>query len=294
MSVTAQMKTFLDRSLAFGHKPRSTWKPGLAVSVSAGLGESGVVQYLASTLRIFGAFSAGTFTAMAAGPGEFVGKEAVEARSQDLARDLARAIKEKRRYPATEMDLRYYHFMGNLVKTHKDTVMKDDYAHWQTQGLFEGFEHYIQQDTAQVPFNREARDAWIKQMIRDHKEKKSGERPNKREPSQGPHSAETCRELLEIMPKGFNASAAEGLSAIYQFEVSGDETFVAQLRIAEGTCTYENGPAHEPDVVIKTPARVWLSIARGELDGQQAFMNGQYKVDGDLGLLMRLRSLFSG
>ena len=33
-SVTAQMKTFLDRSLAYGHKPRSAWKPGLAVCVS--------------------------------------------------------------------------------------------------------------------------------------------------------------------------------------------------------------------------------------------------------------------
>ena len=38
LSVTAQMKAFLDRSLGYGHKPLSTWKPGLAVCVSAGLG----------------------------------------------------------------------------------------------------------------------------------------------------------------------------------------------------------------------------------------------------------------
>jgi multimeric flavodoxin WrbA len=31
--VTAQMKTFIDRSLAFGHKPRGASKPGLAVFV---------------------------------------------------------------------------------------------------------------------------------------------------------------------------------------------------------------------------------------------------------------------
>ena len=36
-NVTAQMKTFLDRSLPLGHKPREFWKPGLAVSVSAGM-----------------------------------------------------------------------------------------------------------------------------------------------------------------------------------------------------------------------------------------------------------------
>ena len=33
-NVTAQMKTFLDRSLGYGHRPRGDWKPGLALSVS--------------------------------------------------------------------------------------------------------------------------------------------------------------------------------------------------------------------------------------------------------------------
>jgi putative sterol carrier protein len=45
-------------------------------------------------------------------------------------------------------------------------------------------------------------------------------------------------------------------------------------------------------VVIKTPADVWLAVAKGEMDGQQAFMNGRYKVEGDLSLLLKLRALF--
>jgi putative sterol carrier protein len=45
-------------------------------------------------------------------------------------------------------------------------------------------------------------------------------------------------------------------------------------------------------VVIKTPADVWLAIAKGEIDGQQAFMSGKYKVEGDLFLLMKLSQLF--
>jgi hypothetical protein len=118
------MKTFLDRSLALGHKPRPAWKPGLAISVSAGLGETDVASYLAFWLRTFGAFSVGTLTAMALAPGGFWGKEAVEARAADLARDLARAIKENRRYPAPDRDLRFYQFMRSLVESNKDTVMK--------------------------------------------------------------------------------------------------------------------------------------------------------------------------
>jgi putative sterol carrier protein len=45
---------------------------------------------------------------------------------------------------------------------------------------------------------------------------------------------------------------------------------------------------------VKTPADIWLAISKGELDGQQAFMNGQYKAEGDFRLLSKLRLLFSG
>jgi putative sterol carrier protein len=45
-------------------------------------------------------------------------------------------------------------------------------------------------------------------------------------------------------------------------------------------------------VVIQTPGAVWLAIAGGELDGQQAFMEGRYQVEGNVALLMKLRGLF--
>jgi putative sterol carrier protein len=95
------------------------------------------------------------------------------------------------------------------------------------------------------------------------------------------------------MPLGFNADAAEDLETVYQFEVNGSERFVAHLRIANGACIYGDGPVEDPGVIIKTPADVWLAIASGDLDGQQAFMGGKYTVEGDLSLLMRLKQLFS-
>jgi len=295
MHVTAQMKTFIDRCLAFGHKPRPTWKPGLAICVSAGLAETQVVQYLAAVLRPFGAFPVGTFTAIATSIGEFLGKESVEARAMDLAVDLARAIKEKRRYPVTDEDLRFYLFMGDLVKRHKDTIMKHDHKHWVEHGLYDGFESYVHQKTAEVSFDSKVRDAWIKGMIAEHKKKKfkKGAEVKKGQVSAaGPKAAKSCMELLRMMPLGFRPAAAAGLSAVYQFKVSGSEDFVAHLKIEDGKCTFHEGPADSPGVVIKTPADVWLAIARGEMDGQQAFMSGKYKVEGDLSLLMKLRQLF--
>jgi putative sterol carrier protein len=47
-----------------------------------------------------------------------------------------------------------------------------------------------------------------------------------------------------------------------------------------------------PTLTIKTPSEVWLAVANKEIDGQQAFMEGKYTAQGDMGLLMRMRSLF--
>jgi multimeric flavodoxin WrbA/putative sterol carrier protein len=294
LHVTGQMKTFLDRSLTYGHKPRATWKPGLAISVSAGQGETQTADYLAGLLRVYGAFAIGKFTAMATGPGEFIGREAVAARADDLARDLARAIKEKRQWPASDMDLRFYHFMGDLVQTHKDTIMKHDFKHWQALGLFDGFENYIQQTADKGRHSPEMQDAWIKELIAAHKKKK-GQKVSAQQPPpvNGPQAANTCAELLQMMPLGFNAAMSDGIEAIYQFEISGTENLTAHLEITGDRCAYHDGPADNPGIIIKSPADIWLAIAKGELDGQQAFMSGQYTAEGDLSLLIKMGSMFT-
>jgi putative sterol carrier protein len=186
--------------------------------------------------------------------------------------------------------------MGDLVKNHKDTVMQHDFKHWQTQGLFDGFEKYIQQTTHKPPYNPQVRDAWIKELIAQHKKKKKGKKSGAQpQPAdRGPQKAKNCAELLQMMPLGFNKTESNGLEAIYQFEISGEENFTAHLKISKGTCTYHEGPAENPDITVKSPAEVWLAISKGELDGQQAFMSERYQVEGDLSLLMKLRSLFSG
>jgi len=289
--VTGQFKTFLDRSLGLGHRPRGAWKPGLAVCVSAGWGETEVAQYLDLTLRIFGAFAVGHFTAIAVGAGQFMGKELVMARAVDLARDLARAVKEKRRYPATDKDLDYWHFMGGLIKDNRD-FMKADYEHWQKLGLLDSFEAYIGQTWDRPTRDPAMREAWIKGLMERQRESSSQVEAAPTPPPQ-PRQFATLRELLEAMPQALNTEAAKGLTATYQMEVSGSENFVAHIRIDKQRAVFQEGPADRPDVVIRTPADVWLAVSRGELDGARAFMTGKYKVKGNVSLLMKLKNLFS-
>lgn len=287
-NVTAQMKTFLDRSLGYGHRPRRNWIPGLALSVSAGHGESWVADYLGRVMRAFGAFPVGKLTAIAVGPGEFLGREAVEARAADLARDLTRAVKEKRRYPATDQDLLYWQFMSNLIKENRD-FMAADYEHWQETGLFKNFETYVGQTRSRQIPDMQVHTPKARVRQKAAVAPAPAPPPPPESPAASPNDA---RELLKMMPGALNPAAAAGLTAIYQFEVSGSENFTAHLVIDGGKATYHDGPAEHPSIIIKTPAEVWLAISRGELDGTQAFLGGQFRIKGDLGLLIKLKTLF--
>ncbi len=292
--VTAQMKTFLDRSLAFGHKLRRVTKPGLAITVSAGLADTATAHYLEGMLRMYGAYPLNSLVAIATNPGGFLGKETVEARAQDLARELARAIKEKKRYPVTGDDLGFYLFMRDLV-TREKAFMRDDYEYWQKLGLFEGFEAYAWQNYTIPPYDPVLRNEWIKGLIKGEAGREKGSKtiPAAAAAPDGPAAARSCHELLTMMPRGFRGDAVPGLEAVYQFDISGTETFNAYLEIADGHCTFREGSHSKPGVVIKAPAEVWLAIARGEMDGQGAFMEGKYRVEGNLGLLLKLKVLFS-
>ena len=88
------------------------------------------------------------------------------------------------------------------------------------------------------------------------------------------------------MANAFNAVAARNLSAIIGFIVSGSETFETYLNIHGGICTHEDKPSRKPDLIIRTPAEVWLAISRGQLNGQEAFMHKAYTAEGNFALLI--------
>jgi len=174
--------------------------------------------------------------------------------------------------------------------------MADDYAHWERLGLFGGFESYVQQEKEDTSFDPEIRRAWIQEMIARHKAKREGGATEVRKaaPAATAGQPANCRELLKMMPLGFDPEAARAVEAVYQFDVTGKDAFQAYLKISGGTCRYCEGAADAPGVVIRTPGEVWMAIAKGDLDGQHAFIRGDYTAEGDLSLLIQLRTLFPG
>ncbi len=105
---------------------------------------------------------------------------------------------------------------------------------------------------------------------------------------------ESAREAVFRMPDFLNKEAAGDLSAIIGFVVTGPDAFNAYLHIRNGVCAIAEVPEGKPDLIIRTPGDVWLGISRGDISGQDAFMQKAYLAEGNLGLLMNLKRLFSG
>jgi multimeric flavodoxin WrbA/putative sterol carrier protein len=103
----------------------------------------------------------------------------------------------------------------------------------------------------------------------------------------------TIRDLFAGMAMDLNPQEAGDLEAIVQFKVTGDDPGVYYLDIANGHCTAYAGEHPQPNLTINTPSHVWMAVSRGEMDGAMAIMTGKYSIEGNMGLLMRFRKLFS-
>ena len=108
----------------------------------------------------------------------------------------------------------------------------------------------------------------------------------------GPHPPETVEAAILGMPLIFDSDAATGAEATIQFRARGEGGGDFWVRVAGGACESSEGVAASPDLTIDTPSSVWLRVARGELDGAQALLDGQYSIEGDGVILTRFGEWF--
>jgi len=102
----------------------------------------------------------------------------------------------------------------------------------------------------------------------------------------------TAKELILRMPMGFHAEAAGDLKAEIQFDLSGEGGGKMVLSISEGKCSFREGDSSSPTLTIRSPADVWMKIARQEINRAQALMDGLYEVERDMNFLMNMGNLF--
>ena len=106
--------------------------------------------------------------------------------------------------------------------------------------------------------------------------------------------AETCEESFKEMHKSFKPDVAGALNATYLFDISGTKGGKWTLCIQNGQCELNPGVKGNPSVTISISDQDWLAIHKGSLNSQMAFMMGKLRVAGDMGLAMKLQSIFPG
>jgi len=102
----------------------------------------------------------------------------------------------------------------------------------------------------------------------------------------------TVTELFETMPDRLNREAASGVNKTLQWNITGEESGVWALQIADGTGQLIPGGVEKPDTTFTTSGKVWIAIAEGKQDPMKAFMTGKLKVAGDMMLAMKVPQFF--
>ncbi|GAC1460541.1 MAG: SCP2 sterol-binding domain-containing protein [Ktedonobacterales bacterium] len=91
----------------------------------------------------------------------------------------------------------------------------------------------------------------------------------------------------------FLPEKAAGVDKTAQFDFTGREAGTWTLVVRDGTCTYHEGPATQPNATITVDSDDWLKILRGDLNPVTAFMGGKLKIAGDMGLMMQFQGWFA-
>lgn len=99
-------------------------------------------------------------------------------------------------------------------------------------------------------------------------------------------------EAINYMEERFNADAAAGVDAIFQFDVSGDNGGQYWLKVADKQVEAFEGKHDAPTITIRATDENLLMMLNGDLQPMAAFMQGKVKVDGQMALAMKLQGMF--
>jgi len=99
--------------------------------------------------------------------------------------------------------------------------------------------------------------------------------------------------IFEQMPEKFNSDKAAGVTVTYQFDLSADDSGKWFAKIVNGELTVGEGEDPDADVSVIISGANWMKIAEGALNSQMAFMTGKLKIKGDMGMAMKLQTLFN-
>lgn len=83
-----------------------------------------------------------------------------------------------------------------------------------------------------------------------------------------------------------------GLDVTYQFVLDGPNGGEWWIRASSGTGQTGSGRLEKADVTVFTSDEVFVALATGAMEGQEALFTGKLRVEGDAPMAMYLRQVF--
>jgi putative sterol carrier protein len=102
----------------------------------------------------------------------------------------------------------------------------------------------------------------------------------------------SVKEYFDTIGNRFVASAAKGVNAVFQFELSGPSGGTFAVVVEETSVKVNEGGVAEPTVVLKMDADDYLKMANGKINGHWAAVTGKLKVSGNMMMAMKMQQLF--
>ena len=102
----------------------------------------------------------------------------------------------------------------------------------------------------------------------------------------------TIEKLMGLMPKAFQADKAQGVDAVIQYHLTGDQGGDWVITIRNGACTVEKGATENPKLTLTAEGKDYLDVITGKVNAMSSFSAGKLKLKGDLGLAMKLMNYF--
>lgn len=98
--------------------------------------------------------------------------------------------------------------------------------------------------------------------------------------------------LMQQAVSAFQPQNAAGVDAVLQFNISGDQGGNWFAVIRDQKLAVEPGAAPNPNLTITADTADIFNMVAGKLNPMQAYMQGKVRIQGDMGLAMRLMNVF--